>query len=213
MEVPRWTSDRHNPDYEQVDDTHGPIRRALDGTMAPSTAANGERAIGLSMTAEAEDQSLRHPIRVVVAEDSYVIREFLTSALSAAPEVELVAVCSDREELERRSSTRIRTWCHRHPDAALGSRGGHPDRGALRETHPEVGVVVLSHYAEPAYALALLEPGSGGRAYLLKERIRNRDELIGAIEAVARGGSVIDPQIVDVLIAGAAAAPRLAWPS
>jgi DNA-binding NarL/FixJ family response regulator len=60
--------------------------------------------------------------------------------------------------------------------------------------------VVLSQYAEPGYAIALLESGSGRRAYLLKERIRNRDELIGAIEAVARGGSVIDPKIVDVLV-------------
>jgi DNA-binding NarL/FixJ family response regulator len=63
-----------------------------------------------------------------------------------------------------------------------------------------VGVVILSQYAEPDYAVALLESGSGGRAYLLKERIRNREELIGAIEEVARGGSVIDPKIVDVLI-------------
>ena len=59
---------------------------------------------------------------------------------------------------------------------------------------------MLSQYAEPEYALALLESGSGRRAYLLKERIRNREELIGAIQAVARGGSVIDPKIVDVLI-------------
>ena len=71
---------------------------------------------------------------------------------------------------------------------------------ALRESDPEIGVVVLSQYVEPDYVLALLESGSGRRAYLLKERIRNREELIGAIEAVARGGSVIDPKIVDVLI-------------
>jgi len=70
----------------------------------------------------------------------------------------------------------------------------------LRDSDPEMGVIVLSQYAEPAYALALLERGTGRRAYLLKERIRNRGELIGAIEEVARGGSVIDPLIVDVLI-------------
>jgi CheY-like chemotaxis protein len=70
----------------------------------------------------------------------------------------------------------------------------------LRETSPNVGVVVLSQYAEPAYALALFEKGTGGRAYLLKERVRKRDELIGAIEKVAQGGSIIDPAIVDVLI-------------
>jgi DNA-binding NarL/FixJ family response regulator len=70
----------------------------------------------------------------------------------------------------------------------------------LRETNPEVGVVVLSQYAEPAYAIALLGKGTGRRAYLLKERIRDQGELINAIQAVARGGSVIDPKIVDVLI-------------
>ncbi|MBV9310503.1 MAG: response regulator transcription factor, partial [Solirubrobacterales bacterium] len=77
----------------------------------------------------------------------------------------------------------------------------------LRETDPEIGVVVLSQYAEPGYALALFESGSAGRAYLLKERVRNREELIGAIETVAQRGSVIDPKIVDLLIA-ARARPR-----
>jgi DNA-binding NarL/FixJ family response regulator len=70
----------------------------------------------------------------------------------------------------------------------------------LRDTHPDIGVVVLSQYAEPAYALSLLQHGTGGRAYLLKERIRNKEQLLDAIQAVARGGSVIDPMIVDVLI-------------
>jgi DNA-binding NarL/FixJ family response regulator len=71
---------------------------------------------------------------------------------------------------------------------------------SLRETHPEIGVVVLSQYAEPAYALGLFDGGTGRRAYLLKERIRDREELVGAIEKVAKGGSVIDPLVVDVLI-------------
>ena len=67
-------------------------------------------------------------------------------------------------------------------------------------SHPRVGVVVLSQYAEPVYALGLLGEGTGGRAYLIKERIRDSRELLGAIEAVARGGSVVDPMIVDVLV-------------
>ena len=79
---------------------------------------------------------------------------------------------------------------------------------SLRETDPDIGVVVLSQYAEPAYALALLESGSSRRAYLLKERIRDRAELIRAIKAVAGGGSVIDPQVVDVLIEARARAAR-----
>ncbi len=140
-------------------------------------------------------------VRVVIAEDSYVIREFLTATLSAASEVELVAVCTNGKELQ----TAIATW---DPDVVLtdirmppsGAEEGVRIAASLRDTHPDVGVVVLSQYAEPAYALSLLENGTGGRAYLLKERIRNKEQLLDAIKAVARGGSVIDPMIVDVLI-------------
>jgi DNA-binding NarL/FixJ family response regulator len=140
-------------------------------------------------------------IRVVVAEDAYAIREFLTATLSSSPEVELTAVCSNGKELQ----TAIATW---NPDVVVtdirmppsGAEEGIRVAAGLRQTHPDVGVVVLSQYAEPSYALALLDQGSSRRAYLLKERIRNRDELIGAIKTVARGDSVIDPMIVDVLI-------------
>ena len=76
----------------------------------------------------------------------------------------------------------------------------------LRETHPGIGVVVLSNYAEPGYALALLESGSEGRAYLLKERVHDRAQLVAAIEAVAEGGSVLDPKIVEPLVAAQACA-------
>ena len=143
----------------------------------------------------------RFPIRVAVAEDSYVIREFLTTTLGSSPEIELVAVCSNGTELETAITTS-------NPEVVItdirmppsGAEEGIRIAAGLRETQPDVGVVVLSQYAEPAYAVALLDRGSGRRAYLLKERIRNRQELIGAIEAVARGGSVIDPMIVEVLI-------------
>jgi DNA-binding NarL/FixJ family response regulator len=141
------------------------------------------------------------PIRVIAAEDSYVVREFLSSMLASAPEVELVAVCSDRNELDAALAAEP-------PDVLItdirmppsGRDEGIRVAARLRESDPEVGVVVLSQYAEPEYVVALLEAGSGRRAYLLKERIRNREQLIGAIETVAQGGSVIDPKIVDVLI-------------
>src|SRR2546423_4306552 len=71
----------------------------------------------------------------------------------------------------------------------------------LRETHPDIGVVVLSQYANPSYALALLDRGSAGRAYLLKERVEDVDQLVGAIRAVAEGGSVIDAKVVEALVA------------
>ena len=144
---------------------------------------------------------VRAPIRVVLAEDSYIIREFLAATLSSAPQVELMAVCCNAKELQRA----IEVWS---PDVVLtdirmppaGTDEGIRIAAELRDSAPEVGVVVLSQYAEPAYVLALLERGTGRRAYLLKERIRKRDELISAIEMVAQGGSVIDPKIVDVLI-------------
>jgi DNA-binding NarL/FixJ family response regulator len=156
-----------------------------------------------------EKRDAARPIRVVAAEDSYVIREFLTATLEAAPEVELVAVCSNRNELDQAiASLRPEVLI---TDIRMPPSGG--DEGILvavrlRETDPEMGVVVLSQYAEPGYVVALFESGSGRRAYLLKERIRSRQDLIGAIQAVADGGSVIDSKIVEVLIRARARADR-----
>ena len=163
------------------------------GVESPDTRGIAARRAGPS------DEE--RPIRVVIAEDSYMIREFLTTILNAAGEVELVAICANGKEL----LTAIDIW---DPDVVLtdirmppsGAGEGVRIAARLRETHPNVGVVVLSQYAEPAYAIGLLDQGTGGRAYLLKERIRDKDELIRAIKAVARDGSVIDPTIVDVLI-------------
>jgi DNA-binding NarL/FixJ family response regulator len=169
---------------------------ADEGAAGRATARPGTRSI----PGDPADSS-RGPIRVVIAEDSYVIREFVTATLSAAPSVELLAVCSNGNELQQA----IEIW---DPEVVLTDIRMPPSRADegvriasnLRETRPDIGVVVLSQYAEPAYAMSLLEHGTGGRAYLLKERIRDKQELIGAIEAVARGDSVIDPMIVDVLI-------------
>ena len=141
------------------------------------------------------------PIRVVVAEDSYVVREFLASLLESAADVELAAVCSNRIELEQ-------AIVEHNPDVLItdirmppsGDAEGIRVATQLRESDPDMGVVVLSQYAEPEYALALLAAGSRRRAYLLKERIRDREQLLDAIRAVARGGSVVDPKILDLLI-------------
>jgi len=149
------------------------------------------------------------PVRVVIAEDSYVIREFLTATLSAAPEVDLAAVCTNGKELQ----AAVERW---EPEVVMTDIRMPPSRGdegiriaaELHYSRPQVGVVVLSQYAEPAYVMSLFEHGSSGRAYLLKERIRDKVELIAAIQVVARGGSVIDPAIVDVLIAARARAAK-----
>jgi DNA-binding NarL/FixJ family response regulator len=145
------------------------------------------------------------PIRVIAADDSYVIREFLTLILSEAPEVELVDVCDNAIELDAAIDSRL-------PDVVITDIRMPPSNAddgiriaaRLRETHPNLGVVVLSQYAEPSYAMALFEQGSARRAYLLKERVRDRSELIASIQAVARGGSVVDPAVVEVLIEGRA---------
>jgi DNA-binding NarL/FixJ family response regulator len=167
-------------------------------TVSPGGGKPDTRGIAAKRARTPDKES---PIRVIIAEDSYMIREFLTTMLNAASEVELVAICSNGKELR----TAIDIW---EPDVVLtdirmppsGAGEGVRIAASLRESHPNVGVVVLSQYAEPAYAIGLLDQGTGGRAYLLKERIRDKDELIRAIKAVARDGSVIDPTIVDVLI-------------
>ena len=142
------------------------------------------------------------PVRLVVAEDSYLVREALTQVLEREPDVELLAVAEDTVDLNEAIE-------RERPDVVLTDIFMPPFEGAegihiaarLRETRPDVGVVILSQYAEPGYALELFESGSGGRAYLLKERVGDRAELVAAIRAVAGGGSVIDPKIVDALIA------------
>ena len=166
----------------------------------PDSAVQEGRRTGSVANQEAGDAPAA-PIRVVVAEDAYVIREFLASTLGASPEVELVAVCTNGKELR----LVVESW---DPEVVItdirmppsGAEEGVRIAAQLRESHPDIGVIVLSQYAEPAYALALLDRGTSRRAYLLKERIRDREELIAAIRTVAAGGSVIDPMIVDVLI-------------
>jgi DNA-binding NarL/FixJ family response regulator len=142
-------------------------------------------------------------IRVVLADDHYLTREGVRSLLETDPEIEIAAVCGDLDSLlaavgETRPDvlvTDIRMPPH-------GVDEGIQAATRLRETHPEVGVVVLSQYAEPGYALELLEAGTAGRGYLLKERVADLDQLLNAIRAVADGGSVIDPKVVESLVAG-----------
>ena len=141
------------------------------------------------------------PTRVVVAEDSLIVREGLQQLLAASPSVDVVAAYGDVEALldavERDRPDVILTDIRMPP-----SKNDEGIRLAdhLRESRPSTGVVVLSQYAEPSYVLALLEHGSDRRGYLLKERIHDRGQLVSAIDTVARGGSVIDPKIVEVLV-------------
>ena len=140
-------------------------------------------------------------IRVVLADDHYLTREGVRGLLETDPELEIVAVCGDLDSLlaavDDAGPDVVVTDIRMPP---LGVDEGIQAAARLRETHPHVGVVVLSQYAEPGYALALLEAGTAGRGYLLKERVADLDQLVGAIRAVAGGGSVIDPKVVESLV-------------
>jgi DNA-binding NarL/FixJ family response regulator len=142
------------------------------------------------------------PIRVVLAEDQYIVREGIRRLLETQPGLEIAAVCDDLDSL-------LAAVEAEKPDVVVTDirmPPGNADEGIqaaarLRETHPDIGVVVLSQYATPSYALALLESGSAGRSYLLKERVQDVEQLVSAIHAVAEGGSVIDPKVVEALVA------------
>jgi DNA-binding NarL/FixJ family response regulator len=141
-------------------------------------------------------------ISVALADDNLIVREGIVQLLSTEPAVEIVAACGDRETLMHAVEE------HR-PDVVVTDIRMPPtetDEGIrvaaeLRTSHPGIGVVVLSNYADPAYALALLDSGSEGRAYLLKERVHDRAQLLSAIHSVAAGGSTMDPKIIEPLVA------------
>jgi DNA-binding NarL/FixJ family response regulator len=142
------------------------------------------------------------PIRIVLAEDQYLVREGLRRLLETRDELEVVAVCGDLDSL-------LEAVAAERPDVVVTDvrmPPGSADEGIqaatrLRVTNPDVGVVVLSQYANPSYVLALLEGGSERRAYLLKERVSDLEQLVAAIGAVADGGSVLDPKVVEALVA------------
>ena len=141
-------------------------------------------------------------IRVVLAEDHLIVREGVRRLLETQHDVEVAAACGDLDSLLVAVDTE-------EPDVVVTDirmPPGNTDEGIqaarqLRETHPDVGVVVLSQYATPSFALALLEGGSAGRSYLLKERVHDVEQLMSAIRTVAEGGSVIDPKVVEALVA------------
>jgi len=140
-------------------------------------------------------------IRVVLGEDSFLVREGIASVLRDLDDVELVDTAEDLDEL-RASVERTK------PDVVVTDIRMPPsntDEGIqfadeLRSSHPDVGVVILSQHAEPRYAIALLSAGSGRRAYLLKDRLTDETELDLALHNVAAGLSLIDPRVVEKLV-------------
>jgi len=137
----------------------------------------------------------------VLAEDNALLRDGMARLIESEPGLELAGTAADLPEL-------VELAAREQPDVVVTDIRMPPtstDEGIraanhLRETQPATGVVVLSQYANPDYALALLEHGSSGRAYLLKERVTDVEELLRAIREVARGGAVIDPSVVEMLV-------------
>ena len=141
------------------------------------------------------------PIRVVLAEDNALLREGLAQLLGGIGGIELIGTAEDMPAL-------LALVDKDPPDVVVTDIRMPPTRSnegiqiatRLRQERPGIGVVVLSQHEDPAYALTLLEGGSAGRAYLLKERVADVDHLVGAIRSVAAGGSVIDPVVVEGLV-------------
>jgi DNA-binding NarL/FixJ family response regulator len=139
---------------------------------------------------------------VVLAEDGYLMREALISLLGALEDHELVAVCDNydvlMETVEKHRPSVVVTDIRMPPTQ---SDEGIRAANHIRELYPDTGVVVLSQYVEPEYALRLFRDGSAGRAYLLKDHVGNINVLTSAIAEVMRGGSSVDPEVVDALVA------------
>jgi DNA-binding NarL/FixJ family response regulator len=139
---------------------------------------------------------------VIIAEDSLLVRDSVSRALSMDPEVAVIGVAEDYDGavalVAAHEPTILLTDVRMPPTST--------DEGIrlarwMRTAHPAVGVIVLSNYADPGYASGLLEGGTAGRGYLLKERVAHFDELADAIRQVAGGGTVLDPQVVEALLA------------
>jgi DNA-binding NarL/FixJ family response regulator len=140
-------------------------------------------------------------IRVLLGEDNVLLREGMRGLLTSADDLELVATCSDLDgAIEQIDATK--------PDVVLTDirmPPGHTDEGVriaqyCRRRHPETAVVLLSQFVDPGYVRSLLESGSAGRGYLLKERVSDVDELLAALRTVAAGGSVVDPVVIEQLV-------------
>lgn len=152
---------------------------------------------------EPRDQRIRtkNRIRVVIGEDTFLMREALERIVSGFEYIDAVAFCGDRDSLvaaiEREQPDAVLTDIRMPP---TGTDEGIQVARELHVSNPQIGVVILSQFADPSYVLDFLDSGSAGRAYLLKERVSDPQQLVAAIEAVVDGGSVIDPKVVEVLV-------------
>jgi DNA-binding NarL/FixJ family response regulator len=141
------------------------------------------------------------PVRVALVDDSLLIREGVEQILAEEPDIELVASCAEVDELlDEVASANVDVVLTDIRMPPTMTDEGIQVAGRLRETAPDVGVLLLSHYVDARCALELLQSGSEGRGYLLKDRIHDRAHLRTAILTIAGGGSMMDPEIVDGLV-------------
>jgi DNA-binding NarL/FixJ family response regulator len=140
-------------------------------------------------------------VRLVLAEDNFLVREGIRRLLDGEEDLEVVETCQDLPGL-------LDAVDRVQPDVVLTDirmPPGRADEGVqaseyCRRTHPGMGVILLSQYAEPAYVRVLLSQGAQGRGYLLKERVADVEDMTDAIRQVAEGGSAIDPKVVETLV-------------
>jgi len=140
-------------------------------------------------------------VRVVFAEDNFLVREGTAALLQTSDEIELVGTAASLDELltavEEHKPEAVLTDIRMPP---TNTTEGIDAARRIREEHPEIGVVVLSQFAEEEYAYDLLKDGAAGLGYLLKERVSDVEELVRALTEVANGGSVLDPKVVEALV-------------
>jgi DNA-binding NarL/FixJ family response regulator len=149
------------------------------------------------------------PVRVVFADDNYLVRQGVAALLAESGEVDVIALAHD-------SASLLATVAKTEPDAVLTDLRMPPSwtteglsaAKQIRREHPGTGVVVLSQYVEPSDVVDLLSDGVAGLGYLLKERVSAVDDLVSALQSVARGGSALDPMVVEALVARRAAQDR-----
>jgi len=167
-------------------------------------SASSERLVGAADRRPGRSLEVM-AVRVAITEDNYLVRTGIESLLALGDEVSVVASCASvddlRDAVDPGALDVVLTDIRMPPDF---SDEGIALANELRDSHPQVGVLVVSQFVEPQYAIALLERGSNGRGYLLKDRLHDRAQLVRAIEEVADDGSFVDPAVVEHLMGGSA---------